>query len=71
MKRMRKRLPAPDPPPETDLPEAIQAREAAERALRLSQARRGRVDRLLRTWREVKRTNHLAAALEKIVRDGT
>lgn len=67
-KRERLTNPPPVEPPE-DLGEAVQARKAAERALRLSHARRGRVDRAVRALREIRRTNHFAATLDKIVRE--
>ncbi len=71
MRRRHQRIPASEPPPETDLAEAVRARQNAQRAARLSQARRGRVDRIVRTLREIKRVNHLAAALEKIARESS
>jgi hypothetical protein len=60
--------PPPVQPPE-DIAEAVQARKGAEKALRLTQARRGRVDRAVRALREIRRTNHWAQAIDQISRE--
>lgn len=68
MKHKRLKNPPPAHPPD-DIAEAVRARKGAERALRLTEARRSRVDRVVRALREIRRTNHFAAALEQISKD--
>jgi hypothetical protein len=71
-KRDREHLTNPPPAePPDDLAEAVQARKAAEKALHLSRARRGRVDRAVRALKEIRRINHFATALDQISRDAT